>query len=898
MALTNSIKITEKAGVSTTNYPVQIGRPFLQGEIANFPQAVVNGTAVPTQADLKQRYGDGSVKHAILSFLIPSLPANGSVTVTFQNQASANNAALTGQQMLDSAYNFDAEMQLTAPNCAGCQVKTASARTMLSAGDYTYWTSGPVATTVIIADHASGTYDLGWQNAKVTTLAAVLSPNATTLKVTNATGWTAPMLIRVNGNSTDTSSNLSAEDIQVCKVNTTVVPHQLTIGTPTSCPSLAGRGNPGATWQLGMSAYPNFWQEPASTKYKSFRPIFHATFWPGSHKVRVRFVGEIADTEKLQDQIYSLALRLGNSGPATVYTNPQVIHRAATRWTKEFWIGGAPSRIQIDHNLAYLAATKFIYNFDTTKSMSFASIQNKYDAWLSSPRDLFQGATMETTMGSGGDNDHTGLYTAWDVWWLYTMDYRAQQMATESADLGAAWLFHYREGNVLKKLTRTALNGCGNLCDQAGLGHVLSLTSRPSISTRNLKRPDRLPGDNPIFVGSSSNGIWTLGMNHTWEPYTVAYTLTGDFWYLEESWFWASFGAGYTVGPAAAAHEYMRGPTGAEGTIVSEQCKWDATAKHWYAYGYWEEIRTQAWILRARVNTAFVSPDNTPEKSYFETLTKDVIAGLEGWHNVPASLNDASYKATWTWANTVQYNNCGISPLHVFGRGGSEFVQTSSPYYGINNTVAEANGYGVYYMMFALGRAAELGFPANAIAQWSGKFYIDLITQSSNPYLIQMGRYPTTRQPDFQWYSTWADFRNGYTPDYRDRTFFTQDGYAYIYSGMVAVAMAHQVTQSAASQQAWNFMKTKVLDTFSWVSPRAIKWAVIPRTSNVQTVGAICDINADGQTNISDIQLAVNSAIGSRTCFGADLNGDNACSVVDVMRVVNAALGKGCITTQ
>lgn len=899
LAVTDSIRITERAGVSSSNYPVQIGRPFLQGEIPNYPQAVVNGSAVLTQADVKQRYSDGSVKHAILSFLIPSLAANATITVTFQNQTSGNNTPLTTAQMEDPAYNFDAQMALSAPSCPGCSAGTASARAMLDAGAYTYWTSGPVATTVIIADHTTKAYDLGWQNDKVTTLAAKINAGDTTIKVTDASGWTAPMLIRVNGNTTDTSSNLSAEDISICAVNTSTTPNTLTVGTPGSCPSASGRGSTGAYWGSGMSVYPNLWKTAPSSSYKSFRPIFHATFWPGINKVRVRFIGEVADSEKLQDQIYSLALQLGYTGPATVYTNPQLIHRAATRWTKEFWIGGQPSEIQIDHNFPYVVATRFLYNFDTTKSFSFAAIQTKYNAWLASDRDLYQGATMETTMGSGGNSDHTGFYTGWDTWWLYTMDNRAKQMATESADLGAAWLFHYREGNSGKSLTRASSNGCTYLCDQSGLGHVISLTDRPSMTTRNLKRTDRAPGDPPVFVGSSSNGVWTLGMNHTWEPYTPIYTLTGDFWYLEESWFWASFGAGYTLGPVGAAKEYMRGPTGAEGTIISEQCLYDSTAKHWYSYPYWEEIRTQAWILRARENTAFVSPDNTAEKSYFETLTRDAIAGMEGWHNVPASGTDPSYLAIWTWANTVQYNQCGLSPLNLFSRGGDAFVQTSSPYYGIDDTkVAEANAYGVYYMMFALGRAAELGFPSTAIGQWAGKYYINLITQCSNPYLIQMGRYPATKAATWDWFSNWTDFRNAYTSAYANRMYFSNDGYEYIFSGMVAVAMSHQVTQSSVSQQAWNFMKTNVLDAFTWTSPDNIKWAVIPRVATSTGTAPDCDLNGDGKVNVLDVQLAIQSALGTRTCGMADLDGDGKCDVVDVQLEVQSALSGVCMASR
>ena len=105
----NSITVKEKAGITTNQYPIQIGRPFVQGEILSYPQALINGVAVPTQADVKNRWPDGSVKQSIISFLIPTLAANSSVTVSFANQASGNNSGyLQKTDLLNSAYNFDA----------------------------------------------------------------------------------------------------------------------------------------------------------------------------------------------------------------------------------------------------------------------------------------------------------------------------------------------------------------------------------------------------------------------------------------------------------------------------------------------------------------------------------------------------------------------------------------------------------------------------------------------------------------------------------------------------------------------------------------------------------------------------------------------------------------------
>lgn len=56
-----------------------------------------------------------------------------------------------------------------------------------------------------------------------------------------------------------------------------------------------------------------------------------------------------------------------------------------------------------------------------------------------------------------------------------------------------------------------------------------------------------------------------------------------------------------------------------------------------------------------------------------------------------------------------------------------------------------------------------------------------------------------------------------------------------------------------------------------------------------------CDVNSDGSTNVSDIQLCVNQAIGMSPCT-ADINNDGSCNVIDVQRVVNTALGGACVT--
>ena len=54
-----------------------------------------------------------------------------------------------------------------------------------------------------------------------------------------------------------------------------------------------------------------------------------------------------------------------------------------------------------------------------------------------------------------------------------------------------------------------------------------------------------------------------------------------------------------------------------------------------------------------------------------------------------------------------------------------------------------------------------------------------------------------------------------------------------------------------------------------------------------------CDVNADGNTNVTDVQALINQALGVVTATD-DLTGDGLVNVVDVQIVINAALGLGC----
>jgi len=166
----NGITIKDMSNSTQINRPHSISRVFKQGEIRNFPQARVNGNNVSTQADVKSRWPDGSVKHVVASFLA-TIPANASIAVDFINQSSGNNdGGMTKAEML--AYgggSWDAEIETT--------IGSANARAMLSDWDgndtglngksVRYWLKGPIVTQVIVEDKTpSLRYDFGSNNYK------------------------------------------------------------------------------------------------------------------------------------------------------------------------------------------------------------------------------------------------------------------------------------------------------------------------------------------------------------------------------------------------------------------------------------------------------------------------------------------------------------------------------------------------------------------------------------------------------------------------------------------------------------------------------------------------------------------------------------------------------------
>jgi len=138
------VKFENTAGEAQTNAPVTFGQMFAAGAVNvsdSLAGALDNGTLVPVQMDVKATYPDGSVRHAVLSAVVPSLAVGQTVNMNL-TKASVNAgaaAAATPAELLGAG--FTTRVALTVEG----QVYTASADDLLKTTPATAWLNGRIA---------------------------------------------------------------------------------------------------------------------------------------------------------------------------------------------------------------------------------------------------------------------------------------------------------------------------------------------------------------------------------------------------------------------------------------------------------------------------------------------------------------------------------------------------------------------------------------------------------------------------------------------------------------------------------------------------------------------------------------------------------------------------------
>lgn len=554
--LITNATIQNLAGAQS-NTPISFGQVFAKGDVlpnGSVSAKLSDGTVLPLQVDIKATHDDGSIRHAIISAILPQLAASKSETINLLKNSAANPIPVSDTPAKLLAAGFTAGVTITLNG----QVYTASADNLLKAGTYTNWLTGQVANEWLVS-------------APLKTAQGAEHPHLT-----------ARFAIR----------------------------------------SYAGQSRA----RVDVTLENNWAYEPNPQKFT-----------------------------------YDTQIQVGGQN---VYTKTALTHFHHARWRKVFWWGGEP-QIHIQHNTAYLIASKAIPNYDQSILITSTALNSINSKWNNAITEPMGPGIVQSAMPMPGGRPDIGPLPQWMVMYVLSMNLNAKKITMGTGDLAGSWPIHYRDKQTDKPISIATYRHAG-----------LSWFSSHNIdaSGKNWSFPTCLIDSDCTTFPYNYNQDTAHQPSMAYLPYLV----TGDYFYLEELQFWATYNM---VQTSPYYREFEKG-------LVKEH-----------------QVRGQAWSLRTLGQAAYATPDIHPLKQYFNGLVNS---------------NLDFYNLTYTTGNP---NQLGV----IDGTGKDAFK-------GIAYTTASGAQTGLApwmddFFTWSAGYLTELGFSkAKPLLDWKAKFPIGRMT--------------------------------------------------------------------------------------------------------------------------------------------------------------------------
>jgi hypothetical protein len=142
-AAITDVRFENTSATIQSNLPVTFGQVFAVGHLQATDQLtgrLDDGTIVPLQVDVKAKHADGSVRHAIISAVLPTLGASTVRTMSLVKGGTAPAGTTTVDALMGAGFSFSVHANLNGVDYY------ASADDLLKRGGATAWLSGAVAT--------------------------------------------------------------------------------------------------------------------------------------------------------------------------------------------------------------------------------------------------------------------------------------------------------------------------------------------------------------------------------------------------------------------------------------------------------------------------------------------------------------------------------------------------------------------------------------------------------------------------------------------------------------------------------------------------------------------------------------------------------------------------------
>lgn len=288
-------------------------------------------------------------------------------------------------------------------------------------------------------------------------------------------------------------------------------------------------------------------------------------------------------------------------------------HFAQARWRKIYWWGEKPPDTHIRYELPYMVSTLLIPPYDTDLVISREQLDRSLKRWEQSPREILENGIIMAYFPTTGGREDLGPYPTWTTRYLFSQDRRAWKMVLGTGNLAGSFPVHIRDRKT---------------------GRIFSIDKHPGFSLNRRGTLEKIPPREAVDRPYILPGMSPYQVDNAHQPSLafVPYLLTGDYYYLEEAYFWANW---CMLIQNAAYRQKEKG-------LVSP-----------------DQTRGEAWALRQLVDAAKIAPDSHPEKKYFDSKVKSNLEYYCSFVEGP----DATPLGTYT---------LGASDAYVRGRSAQE----------------------------------------------------------------------------------------------------------------------------------------------------------------------------------------------------------------------------------
>lgn len=720
-----TVSFQNTSATPQTSVPVTFGQVFKLGALPSESAAVdlkaSDNSLVTCQLDVKATHADGSVRHAALSAILPSLGASE----TKQYSIVRRSAPPTGTAAVPADFpglNATAILTDTGTDVAGPNagtVYTADCADLLAAGTYTAWLSGPVVSDWELrvplkteggAEHpdlharfhiraykgqarakidyvientwakqkaAPAANTVMWESVSITDriYRASLKAGTSTVYAHAASGYHRTRLNNTNGSGTT---------IEVLSGNATGLANDATVYT--------------ATITVDGVAIPISVTGSAAQTYGALRTVINNQLGSAATCIIETERQALNFRSSTTGAASTVVITYGTLFPALDHVNPcrpvrgdETVHYSRTLWKKTFWWNAEPP-VHVIHNKQYLMATRAVPNYDPALTGSSATIASNL-ATLNANSDIGQNGLCNAFMGATGYARNIGLLPEWAAMYLVNQGVDAKQTMLRQADLGGGWPMYVRDYATDRPIDFATY-------PYAALGGTEGESLNPATNLRE-RLPDRVP------TATMSSTLNSPDVAHHPDFYFLPYLVTGDKFYLD----------------GLLMHQRY--------TALTLFPSWRQARKCLLADN---QVRGQGWAFRTLGHAAYIIPDSHP-------LRPDMQYQLDqnrGWY-------DTNYVS-----QSGQYNNrFGIlrhSGCLVYSKGGQSNVGLA-PWQ--NDFFASA-----------IGRLLELGFREfKPLHDFIAQFAVGRLTNSP-AYCWQDASVYTIRVRETsssELYATWAE---------------------------------------------------------------------------------------------------------------------------------------------